>query len=340
MAILMVVFHHLPGYTFNFYDLRYFGIPIDLSHVGHLIGYFGLAMFIFMSGYLINAKKLYFSTWDEIKVFAKQKLIRIYPLYYVALPCFLLVENVRNPIKILIHMLGLQLILRTETDSIPIQTLWFVGLITLYYAIFSVVKNSSLGVNLRVGILIFSCLLPFVLNRYFGLTDYRIALYYWTFWFGVLCSENNLPQLKIWQPLSLVSAVIFVAMFINPAIKFEALVGLESPFLLKYLLFNVLTLSSAISIYNACDWLSQRFHVESGLKFIAFTAYCTYLFHRPMLFVMRSFLVNQLSIEDEYLILTLLVLFGIPLVFALSYGLQRLYESYLKQHLLSAFNVT
>lgn len=339
VAIVIIIFHHLPNYTFNFYDLRNFGIPLDFSIVNKLSGYLGLSLFIFMSGFLLNARKVYFSTWKEVRTFAKRKLIRILPLYYIALVTFSFTEDVRSPLKILIHALGLQLIFRTQTHSIPIRTLWFVGLITVYYFVFAIIKSSSLNRRARVYILILSWAIPLFLHKYFGLTDYRISLYWAIFWFGVLCSEKRLPRLKVWKYLSFVSAALFVAIFVWIDVDFGPLIGSGSTFFPKYLLLNVFMLAFVVSAYNVCDWLAQRLGLQPGMRFIAYISYCVYLFHRPVWYIMRELLVNQFSVNNPYLILTILTVAGLPLMIALSYGLQVAYDRYFRQHLLTAFKL-
>ncbi len=339
VAIITILLHHLPNYTFNFYNLKYFGIPLNLSILNELSGYFGLALFIFMSGYLLNARKAYFSNWGEVRRFGVRKLTRIVPLYYLALIMFSFTEHVHNPLKLLTHALGLQLLLRTETHAIPIRTLWFVGLITIYYSVFAVVKNNSLDKRLRGGILVSSWILPLILNGYFSVTDYRISLYWLIFWFGILCAEKNLPNQRIWRYVSQASAVLFVATTIWVDTEYKPLIGSESTFVLKYVILNVLMLSFVITAYNFCKWLSRRLAFQSGLKFTAYISYCMYLFHRPVWYVMKNLLVNQFSVDGAYTTLMILVVFGLPIIFGLSYGLQSIYDRYFRQYLLSALKM-
>lgn len=345
VAIFTILFHHLPGYTFDFYDLRNFGIPLDLSLLGLLSGFLGLALFIFMSGYLLNIKKIYFSTWAEIQVFAKRKLIRIFPLYYLALIAFALIEHVYNPLKILLHLSGLQLLFRTPTSAIPIRTLWFVGFITVFYSVFTVVKNRRLDKNLRISILMFSLIVPLILNVFFSLTDYRLSLYWGIFWFGVFCAEKELPKLTSWKYLSQAAAVVFVAVVIyfavvDPlALADSKLVTLKGAFFQKYLILNALMFSFVITAYNVCKWLAQCFNWQSGLQFISYISYCMYLFHRPIWYVMSQLLVNQVSVDNKYLLLTILITCGLPLIIAVSYALQRVYDQYVSPRLMSAFKV-
>ncbi len=339
VAIITIVFHHLPWYAFNFYNLEYFGIPLNLSMLNELNGYFGLSLFIFMSGYLLNLKKASFSTWGEIQVFAKRKLIRIFPLYYLALLAFVLVEHVHSPAKILIHLLGLQLVIRTLTASIPIRTLWFVGFITIFYAVFAIVKNTKLTQGSRLVILLASWLVPLTLHIVWGITDYRISLYWGVFWFGVLCAEKNLPNLKLWKNLSPVAALVFVAMVAYFFLKFDPSVSLKGLSLEKYLLLNTLMFSYVITTYNVCSWLSQRFNFQSGLKSISYISYCVYLFHRPIWATLSQVLVNQFGVDNRYWLLAILIIFGLPLIVAVAYGLQSAYDRRIRPYLLSALKV-
>ncbi len=340
VAIITILFHHLPNYTFNFYDLRNFGIPLNLSILNELSGYFGLSLFIFMSGYLLNAKKVHFSSWGEVRSFAKQKSIRIVPLYYLALVLFSFTEGIHNPVKILIHLLGLQLVFETSTHFIPIRTLWFVGLISIYYSVFAVIKCSRLSKKLRSGILISSWILPLALNGFLDMTDYRISLYWVIFWFGILCSEKQLPELKLWKYLSQASAVLFVAMLVCIHANFESLIGSGSTFVLKYILLNAFMFSSVVTTYSVCHWLTQHLQFRAELKFIAYISYCMYLFHRPVWYVMNHLLVNQLAVDSQYFQLAALTIVGLPLIMALSYGLQVTYDRDLKRYLLATFKMT
>lgn len=339
VAIIIIVFHHLPWYAFNFYNLTYFGIPLNLSILNELNGYFGLSLFIFMSGYLLNIKKVYFSTWGEIQVFAKRKLIRIFPLYYLALIAFALVEHVHSSAKILIHLLGLQLVLETLTASIPIRTLWFVGFITIFYTVFAIVKNTKLSQRSRLVILIASGLVPLALHIFWGITDYRISLYWGVFWFGVLCAEKDLPNLKLWKDLSPVAALVLVAMVVYFFLAFDPSVSLKGLSFENYLLLNTLMFSYVITTYNVCNWLSQRFNFQSKLKSISYVSYGVYLFHRPIWATLSQVLVNQFGVDNRYWLLAILIIGGLPLIFAVAYGLQSVHDQRVRPYLLSASKV-
>jgi peptidoglycan/LPS O-acetylase OafA/YrhL len=51
-----------------------------------------------------------------------------------------------------------------------------------------------------------------------------------------------------------------------------------------------------------------------------------FLFHRPLWFVIQNFLLQTLKIHNFYLMTTLLVILGIPILVVCSYYLQHFYD--------------
>lgn len=339
IAILIILFHHLPNYTFDFYNLNYFGIPANFSALNELNRYFGLSLFVFVSGYLINVKPIEFSTWNTISSFAKQRFIRIFPLYYLGLICFCIMDEIYDVTKIIFQIFGLQLIFRTPL-LIPIRTLWFVGLVTVYYSMFIILKSNKFRKIYKVGILTFLLIFFLTLNRFFSLTDLRLSLYYLVFLFGIFCSEKQLFRSKIWIGTSYLSALLLVFLsiyFFTYFTYYETLLSSEDGFLVKYLLLNALMLSFDITTYNVCQWLMRHLKFERVLKALAYASYCMYLFHRPIWWIMKEIPIDRDSGNGQYLLLALLIFCGMPLIFGFSYGLQVLYDKHFKPKLLYLF---
>ncbi|MBP0019715.1 MAG: acyltransferase [Cyanobacteria bacterium SBLK] len=330
IAILIILFHHLPNYTFNFYDLNNFGIPINLSFLNHLNRYFGLSLFVFVSGYLINIKKRYFTNWNEVKIFIERKLLRIFPLYYLALIFFCWMYNINQILRILIHLFGLQLIFYGK-DMIPIRTLWFIGLIVIYYSIFLLFKSSFLRKEIRIAIPVFFWVLFLILPRYFGLTDFRIALYYLVFFLGILCAEKELPNRKSWKYISCISIVCFTSLLIGFLNGYDYLIDEGGRLLVRYAILNIFMFSFSISVYNICWGLAKYLKFCSPIcTVIAYASYGMYLFHRPIWYVMQKGLNIYLAIDDRYLLFIFLILVGLPLIFGFSYQLQKIYNKCLQ----------
>ncbi len=85
-------------------------------------------------------------------IFTKKRLLRIYPLYWSALAIFVMIfyvlaprldsgfvfpnsDNVFTFYNVLVHALGLQILL-APAYATPMLTLYFVGLIVIFYAIY------------------------------------------------------------------------------------------------------------------------------------------------------------------------------------------------------------
>ena len=139
LAIFIILIHHLPGHSFNFYNFTVVGTNYDMSWLNQLNRYFGLGIFIFISGYLINRKRKSIKNWSDINRFVVNRYIRIIPLYILAYIIFITIfRNMINNIdivSIIIHLLGLQIIFASKYCD-PVMTLWFVGLIISYYFVF------------------------------------------------------------------------------------------------------------------------------------------------------------------------------------------------------------
>ncbi|MFZ3136294.1 MAG: acyltransferase family protein [Thermodesulfovibrionales bacterium] len=139
-AILFILFHHLPDYSFNYFDMKFIGINCDLTYLRDLYKYFGLGIFVYISGYLLNHNYVDLSSWKNIITFVRNKTIRIIPLYLLALLLYIKLYVKLNLISFFAHVMGLQIILSSPLID-PMITLWYVGLIMAYYAVFVIINK-------------------------------------------------------------------------------------------------------------------------------------------------------------------------------------------------------
>ena len=334
IAILIVLFHHLPEYTFNFYDLNFLGVSADLSTLNKLNGYFGLSLFVFSSGYLTNIKKPLFSSLAEVKKFALQRFVRIFPLYYLALLLFCSIFEIRKPVTILIQIFGLQLVVSNKHIQ-PIFTLWFIGLIVVYYAVFILVKISKLSVIARILLVGIIQVVFLLVHQYFGLTDFRLALYYPVFMFGVLCSERDILNPKVGKLLSYASIFLLFTSLLVLWMLLEDLIGNRDLLLMAYLLLNIFMISFIVLTYKVVRKIAGYLQFKNCLEALAYSSYCMYLLHRPIWWPMQHILRNSFSIKNDFLILAILIVIGLPLIFLISYALQVTYDKYFRHHVLT-----
>jgi len=327
LAIFIILFHHLPQYSGNFYNFNFIGIHIDLSPVNGLNRYLALSLFIFISGYLLNRKRERFQDINSAVKFLYKKIIRIFPLYYLALFAFIYIYKIFSPLTIFIHILGLQLLFASPNFK-PIMTLWFIGLILIYYSLFIVINYGNIRQISRILIIILFPIFIGLLSVVFKVTDLRIILYYWVFIFGIFSAETNFFEQKLWRKISPIIPILFILFFL---ISFfvEKEYGLMKINLgYSYILINLLVLLFVLFVYQISSFISLNNPSVKLIELISYSSYCMFLFHRPLWSVMDKFLKKTLEINNFYITTSILVILGIPILIVFSYYLQRFYDKY------------
>jgi len=332
LAIFIILFHHLTTYSFNFYDLNNFGIPLNLSELNQLNRYLGLGLFVFLSGYFINIKEKDFLDVTILKSFFYKRFLRIFPLYYLAIPSFIYMYRLFDISAIVTQLFGLQLLLSSPSNR-PFPTLWFIGILVFYYSLFVIFKIS---LSLQSSVIKNMCcaslflLLPIIvilIHKEFNLMDLRILIYYPIFWFGVFCSETNFLEKKnkylwlLFLPLFVGVQLIFLYNYLVNSIE---LLG----FLEKTYIVNLMIISSVILIYDLCKsfFLFYQKSEIKIIKIISYSSYCIFLFHRPIWFTIGKINDDFLKISDLNIILIINIFLGIPLIVLLSNVLQSNYD--------------
>lgn len=330
IAISIILFHHLPDYCFNYYNLNHFGKNLDLSSLNELNRYFGLGLFVFLSGYFVNIKQVSFSNWTMVKSFWLKKILRIVPLYYLALIQFCWMNNISDFSRIGIHFLGLQLVF-TQFYK-PIMTLWFIGLIIIYYSLFCILNTKKIQVVYKIIIAVFFAVVSFLLSYKAKVIDDRIYLYYFVFLSGILSIKYQIFGGSWWKKIAIINYLFFplifsLCFFMEETQKIDIIQGSAS---LQNLVWTILMLSFVAWIYAICDLIYKKLQNSKIHKFIGLISYCSYgifLFHRPVWFV-STLVLEKLSIKNNYLNGFLLVAFGIPLIVFVSYTIQKFYDRY------------
>lgn len=189
---------HIPNnYAYSFYiDLDYY-----TGFLLHTLGInVALGSFTFLSGFGLYVQKSNrnINNKEKIKIFLKKRLLRIFPLYWVALIVFLICFDFYWGLDIIylgIHFFGLQIIVAPRYGA-PIWTLWFIGIIIIYYLIFiflSYLDSLKTIIPASLVILIFFLFLHFNFN----LIEYRFFLYYLMFIVGIIATNiYNSPLVR------------------------------------------------------------------------------------------------------------------------------------------------
>jgi len=330
LGTFIIVFHHLPDYVGNFYNFNYFGIPINLSYINVLNTYFGLGIFVFVSGFVLyhTCPKI-----DSILSFLKKRVVRIFPLYLVAIALFALTLRRLSLSETLIHILGLQILLAPKF-VVPMPTLWFVGLIvTLYsfYAFLARYARDSLGI-VSFSLVVFG--LFYLIRHFLLIVEYRFFLYFFIFLAGIICRRARLfsrydfgaSHIFIAVLISFASVVVFRSFHEGPIYECG---GVTEAFISQASIAEIFTVSTAVdtmmlTVIFIAFTLAKKLKkclnktVTRFLSSVSFSSYGIYLFHRPILDVITK-ASRFLFPHHSYWRLFSGVMFGLPLVFALSY---------------------
>lgn len=359
IAILMIVLSHLLTYiSSNLFGLR----VVWAWSLGYLI-IFGLGIFFFISGLTINLNYKTVRTAADVKTFFRKRTNRIYPLY---LPAFVITlvgsqsllytsTTQRSfvtlaPSGIVAYLMAVQgpLIPRFVPSFFEF---WFVGVIVMYYVLYLLLTYCSSN-NIRrlisLSTVLFFALLTIkvILNT----IDMRFFLYYFVFVGGVttaaIVSKFDVftyirKHMKLILPAAMLLLVVLIALLgiilhgsvpsddiryyqfnSNPlGIYYD--VGLFYFFTVLILLFVFLAFFSA-RFFASFDKLLHVFELAS------YAAYSVYLFHIPLLVVLRAFLV-RLPFISSFGIDVLMIVVGLPVSFVIPYLIQRMADLFAKK---------
>lgn len=246
LAIVMIIPAHLSNFLFSTYG------KLMLYAFDPYFANMGLGLFIFMSGYLLYYNNHSINSLASVFDFYKKRLLRIYPLYWAALAIFVMVffvfasrldsgfvfpnsENVFSLYNVFVHVLGLQILL-APAYATPMLTLYFVGLIVIFYAIYPfIIMYSKSTKQLLVSSLTVYCGF-FLVSKTLNIIDPRFFMFFLVFMSGVLvCRESlfgeavRIPgKIPFVQTMLAVIPVIFVlvivlglrsSMFLDPKIS-------------------------------------------------------------------------------------------------------------------------
>lgn len=350
IAILIIVFVHLPLYAFDVFN--YLG---SLSVFRYPIVHIALGLFFFISGFGMHLNKRPMNTLSDVRFYFKRRFTRIFPLYWVAFGTFLIGFFLKNELSlsfcdIIIHLFGLQIIFPYLCGGVgPVDTLWFIGLILTYYVLYAVITFFAKDTK-RVIKISFILFLIFIL---FFSGDDRFFYYYFTFIGGIIASE-----IKIFYPgkynrpliyLLLISGMILVISSFfylelssdgsyDPNVEFydehpkidKLLVKIsfiqEIKFKLLFLGFlanlSLMMLSAIFIVFWLVKFCAKFIEEKERRIFslFAISSYSIYLFHRPFLYVFKR--IVEPLFQDTMMYYLSVVLIGLPTLFIISYFIQ------------------
>jgi peptidoglycan/LPS O-acetylase OafA/YrhL len=303
-AILIIVFGHIDNNLTNYELVRL---------LGYYNGIIGLSIFFFISGFLLSQTDSVINSMKDIKNFYMKKSIRIFPLYWVALASLIIIFGLLqiNPGNVspynfsldnlLLHFFGLQGIFPYNS----IQSMWFVGVIVLFYLLYPIIvylsKNLFETFVVSSGILI----LLVILHVFLGLIAINALIYYPVFISGIFINQivyfskkiddENFLKKILFSNLILISVIFLVLVvtdfyqlnlqFLKPQIL---LLCAMIPFCIIFLIFSHL-------------FIKLRGKIMLLISLIAFATYAIYLFQHQFLAVfafITDLLIQNIILQD------------------------------------------
>ncbi len=297
LAILYILmFWHLDDYVGNPWHYPF----------TEMVTYGALNIFVYISSFLLTLKHGELKSFEMVVGFLKKRVLRIYPLYFLAVIIFYWLFDLTR------YELLSALFLVNMLTGASIATLWFIGLIFFYYLVLAFILYRFSWRKFVVISLLFlgSTGTIFILT---GQLDKRVVLYFPAFVLGIITGKQE-------DIRELVSGVPFTVA------SFFAAAGMLAGY---YLFLNDWSTDlGKLSLYcggfflilPACElarWFSGRWKVNV-FSFLSYASFCMYLSHRIIYYLLLVIFRPQ----GEFFVLTYLLIVGVPIVILVSSLLQ------------------
>jgi peptidoglycan/LPS O-acetylase OafA/YrhL len=311
LAIIMIIPAHLSSFLFSSYG------KLVLYAFDPFFANMGLGLFIFMSGYLLYYNNHSINSLQNILSFYKKRVLRIFPLYWAALAVFVLVyhvfapklnsgflfpdaQNVFSFSNILVHILGLQIFL-APTYASPMLTLYFIGLLIIFYALypFIIMFSKSSKHFIFISSILF---IGFILiSRTFNIIDPRFFMFFPVFVFGVFtCKQNifeksgEIAKKPLFYILLAAFPIIFVlivvlqsrtVLFLDPKVSLTV----QSIGSGKIESSMIISMLSSVASSLGLNYATLRFIIDTLLLNIFIFMFCTFEYRLAMQFIKNNF---------------------------------------------------
>ncbi len=338
LAVFLILLHHLPEHSVNFYAFYLKGHPIDLNFVYWQEFYVGVGLFVFISGYLLSRANPSFERWRNIKQFILERYARIFPLYIIALVLFIALDDeIRSSINIstfILDVLGLEITFGPN-NSHSLLTLWFVGLILSYYYVFIILQKFGQG-TIRFITLVLVLLFASALLIKIGLMDERFLFFLGIFVASMLAAKYKLiEKMKFKHVIFVLPIFVILVYFFVDFIHLKGFRSYLSLAGMSDLVVRNLIILGLVFLIFAVAKVIVRTGQHVLVQRMAYASYCIYLFHRPVWWLMMD-LYNPANGKIKVLYLGLL---GIPLTVFASYHLQKFYDKYFRMRLIKGLSL-
>lgn len=298
---------YIVGYwhMFNYTD----AFPEYYNSITQRAALIVLGTFVFLSGYFIGLKNIAINKHGMMQ-FYKNRLLRIYPLYLIAIGLFMFfgLSDMATSIKA-------GLIISMLMKPAPL-TLWFITMLMIFYIISPLLIHATRTIKISKLTIYYLIFISFLLmySYFTKMLDNRIILYFPAFALGVFVANKDI---KILNKNYVIYALIFMGFSIF--ISF-----LKTPYGLLNLLMNTpMVVSCSYFLFRAAKVIVVTSDQASKMiVLLSYSGYCMYLFHRPIYTTL-----TRMYFPETYLYqIIYLVVFCVPCIILSSFIIQKTYD--------------
>lgn len=289
------------------------------SRVTETLMYGFLSIVVFISGFVLTLKYDHVSTVREVAAFFKKRILRVYPLYLLALILFFYSSLISY------HQFLSGIFLFNSLLNTNLRTLWFVTMIMLYYIMLAALLHTySIKRTLLVSSAFFLCCI--LLHAVFDLIDVRFIYYFISFVMGIISAKHrSIYSILKNKRVAFASLLLIIVTSYIPNFLYQ-----DRFSHISYLVFIFFSISPLI-VFS--DLVSQKINKDVILKF-SYASYCMYILHR-IIFWMLLEIYNPGS---DILTLAYLFFAGLPVIYFISMSIQSGYDYLFRKEALRDFN--
>lgn len=295
-------------YIVGFWHLFGYSEMINRMPYGDYLKNATLATFVFISGYLLGYKYI-IKSYKDLLYFFQRRIIRLIPLFALALFSYLIVGFISLKTSIL-SLTGL-------STFIPPQppTLWFVSMILVFYYFFAIMSGRKIIVQVLAAVMIFC--IAFFADMYAINIDMRFFYYWPCFAIGVIFARVDLTRyLKSWS-LLILTMMFFVGFSISHLCNF----GSFPPWLYRLLI----SLSGVFLILGLSQIISGIHIFARTGSVVSYLSMAAYLFHRQIIDLIEKYVYWP---DDGWIRVIYLIFICLPIVLIAGYLIQKIYDGF------------
>ncbi len=201
IGITFIIIHHLHYYGgWTYFQWLMFGFGYPAFHID--LGSIGVWLFIFASGASLALRSYSFDSLRNVGKFYGNRLLRIYPIYWVAVIFSILMIPITSVLTFsdyVRNFAGFQIFFITDNSWAKINSsYWFIGLIISLYFLFPIVYlaiKKHPHVSLLLSFLIYVAAKVIMENyflQYTGITDWFPLCNIFEFSLGIYLVQKGL----------------------------------------------------------------------------------------------------------------------------------------------------